>query len=132
MSLQEDIRKALKEAMKARDGERTSALRVLIGEFGRQGKKDLSDAEVVSILRKLAKNERETLEKQGAESSLYLEVVESFLPQMASEDDIRAWIEANIDFSRFKNKMQAMRPIMAHFGAAADGNTVRKVLESLS
>jgi len=132
MSLQEDIKKALKEAMKARDGERTSALRVLIGEFGRQGKKDLSDAEVVSILRKLAKNERETLEKQGAESSLYLEVVESFLPQMASEDDIRAWIEANIDFSQFKNKMQAMRPIMAHFGAAADGNTVRKVLESLS
>ena len=130
MSLQQDVKEALKEAMRSRDQERTAALRVLIGEFGRQGKKELSDAEVVSILRKLAKNERETLEKQGEKTSVYLEVVESFLPQMASEDDIRAWIEANIDFSAFKNKMQAMRPIMAHFGARADGNTVRKVLES--
>ena len=50
---------------------------------------------------------------------------------MADEDDISAWIASNVDFSQFKNKMQAMKPIMAHFGAAADGNLVKKILQSM-
>ena len=56
--------------------------------------------------------------------------MESYLPKQASEEDIRSWIEANIDFSKFGNKMQAMRPIMNHFGPAVDGNVVKKVLQS--
>jgi len=39
MSLQEKIRSDLKESMKAKDENRTSALRVLLGEFQRQPKR---------------------------------------------------------------------------------------------
>ncbi len=131
MSLQEKIRADLKDSMKARDAARTSALRVLIGEFGRQSKKELADAEVVAIVRKMIKNERETLEKSGEESSEFLSIIESYQPRQASEADIRVWVEGNIDFAGFRNKMQAMRPIMAHFGASVDGNMVKKVLESM-
>lgn len=130
MGLQATIHDDLKKAMKAKEEARVSALRVLLGEFQRQGKKELDDAEVVAIIRKLIKAERETLERTGQESSPYLEVIESYQPRQASEDDIRAWIAANIDFSQLKNKMQAMRPIMTHFGTTADGDTVKKVLES--
>jgi uncharacterized protein len=54
----------------------------------------------------------------------------AYLPRMASEEEIRVWIETNIDFSTFGNRMQAMKPIMTHFGGRAEGGTVKKILES--
>ncbi|RJX33114.1 MAG: hypothetical protein C4531_05730 [Desulfurivibrio sp.] len=131
MTLQEKIRSDLKQSMKAKTEARTSALRVLIGEFGRQLKKELADAEVLAIIRKLIKSEAETLEKKGEPSSEYMQILEGYLPKQASEAEIRAWIEKNIDFGKFQTKMQAMKPIMANFAGMADGNTVKKILESL-
>lgn len=131
MTLQEKIRQDLKGSMKAKNEARTSALRVILGEFGRQDKKVLSDAEVIAVIRKLVKSELETLSKTGAKASDYLTILEGYLPKEPSEAEIRQWIKANIDFSSFNNKMQAMRPIMAHFAGTVDGNTVKKILESL-
>ena len=131
MTLQEKIRQDLKESMKAKTEARTSALRVILGEFGRQEKKTLTDAEVIAVIRKLVKSEQETLAKTGADSSDYLTTLEGYLPKEPSEAEIRQWIGANIDFSSFGNKMQAMRPIMAHFAGTVDGNTVKRILESM-
>jgi hypothetical protein len=50
---------------------------------------------------------------------------------MASDDDLSQWIAANIDFSKYKNKMQAMKDIMGHFGTAADGNRVKEILQKM-
>lgn len=130
MKLREKIKKDLTEAMKARDEAKKQALRVVIGEFGRSDKKELDDGEVIKILKKLMKSETEMLEKAGASESVFLKIIKSYLPKTASEAEIAEWIRQNIDFSEYKNKMQAMRPVMAHFGAAADGNTVKKVLET--
>ena len=132
MSLQEQIKKDLAAAMKAKDDEKKSALRVIMGEFGRQAQKEINDEEIIKILKKLIKSEREVLERSGeARSNRFIEVAESYLPQLAGEADIKAWIAANIDFNAYKNKMQAMRPIMQHFGANADGNMVKKILGDL-
>ncbi|MBW1792091.1 MAG: GatB/YqeY domain-containing protein [Deltaproteobacteria bacterium] len=131
MTLQEKIRSDLKESMKAKDEHRTSALRVLLGEFQRQPKKELEDKEVMAIVRKLVKSEKEMLSAGDSESSAYLEVLEGYLPKQASEDEIREWVAANIDFNQFKNKMQAMKPIMTHFAGVTDGNIVKKILDSI-
>ena len=131
MTLQEKIKGDLKESMKAKTEAKTSALRVLIGEFQRQVKKELTDAEVIAVIRKLIKAETETLEKKGEGPSDYMQILESYLPKQASEEKIRAWIAANIDFSKFQNKNQAMKPIMAHFAGMVDGNMVKNILESL-
>jgi uncharacterized protein YqeY len=129
MKLQERIKKDLVSAMKAKDEEKKAALRVILGEFGRSDKKELSDDEVVKILKKLLKSEKEVLEKKGAESdSEFIKIIENYLPRMASEEEIVAWINENIDFSEFKNKMQAMGSIMKHFGPTADGDTVKQIL----
>jgi len=130
MSMQESLRGDLKAAMKAKDSARTEAIRILIGEFGRQVEKELSDEQVIAIIKKLVKSEKELLAAKKEEGSDFLTIMESYLPRQASEEDIRSWIEANIDFSKFGNKMQAMRPIMTHFGPAVDGNVVKKVLQS--
>jgi len=132
MGLQESLQGDLRVAMKAKDSDRTWAIRVLIGEFGRQVEKELSDEQVIAIIKKLIKSERELLAAQGKDTSPFLSIMEEYLPTAATEEEIRAWIEGNIDFSAFANRMQAMRPIMNHFGSAADGNVVKKILMSYS
>ncbi len=131
MGLQEQLGSDLKQAMKARDAEKTAAIRIVIGEFGRQRQKELSDEQVIAIIKKLIKSEKELLAAKGEKKSSFLEVMEQYLPRQASKEEILAWIKDNIDFDEFGNTMQAMRPIMAHFGAAADGNMVKEILGSL-
>jgi len=132
MSIQEQIKKDLTLAIKARDEEKKSALRIIMGEFGRGDKKELTDDEAVRVLKKLVKSERETLEQMGKQGdNRYIEIVESYLPKMATDDAIRQWIAANIDFSQYKNKMQAMKDIMAHFGSTADGSRVKEILQNI-
>lgn len=130
MSLQESIIAELRTAMKNRDSTRTDAIRVLIGEFQRQPDKSLTDQQVVGIIRKLVKSEKELLAVSGREDSGFIAVLEEYLPQQAGEEEIKTWIAEHIDFSQFGNKMQAMKPIMAHFGSTADGNTVKKILQN--
>ncbi len=129
MTLQESLREELKVAMKARDTERTGAIRILMGEFARQPEKVLSDEQVIAIVKKLIKSERELLAAQKQEGSPFLTIMEEYLPKQASEEEIFAWVKQNIDFSAYGSKMQAMKPIMQHFGSAANGNVVKKVLE---
>jgi uncharacterized protein YqeY len=132
MNLQNKIKKDLSAAIKARDENKKNTLRVVLGEFGRLDKKELSDDEAVKILKKLIKSEKEVLEQKGeAENSAFIEIVESYLPKMAAEEEISAWIRQNVDFSQFKNKMQAMGVIMKHFGAAADGSVVKEILQKM-
>ncbi len=131
MTLQEQIKKDLMAAMKAKNDAQKSSLRIVMGEFGRMHSKTLTDDEVISIIKKLIKAEKEVLEQKNDDTSPFIETIERYLPQMASDEAVKVWIEANIDFSQYKNKMQAMGSIMKHFGAAADGNRVKTILQAL-
>lgn len=132
MILQEKIKKDLKESMKAKDEGRTSALRVLLGEFQRQPEKELTDEQVMGIIRKLVKSEKEALSASAAGGSDFLVVMEAYLPKAPTEEEVRAWIEENVDFEQFKNRMQAMKPIMAHYAGTVDGNMVKKILSTMA
>ncbi len=130
MELQALIKKDLMQAMKAKDELKKNTLRVIMGEFGRMGSKELTDDEVISVLKKLIKSEMETLEKSGQKGpSEFIQIIETYLPQKAGDQEIRQWITDHVDFSQYKNKMQAMSTIMKHFGPTADGNTVKKILQ---
>jgi uncharacterized protein YqeY len=61
-----------------------------------------------------------------------MELLLAYLPQTASREEVAAWVRANIDLAQFKNAMQAMGPIMKHFGNAADGALVREILQELA
>lgn len=132
MNLQSQMKKDLPAAIKAKDEKKKDTLRVILGEFGRLDKKELSDDEVVKILKKLIKSEKEVLEQKGeAADSAFIEIIKHYLPKMATEEEILAWIQQNIDFSQFKNKMQAMGLIMKHFGAKADGDFVKTIIQKM-
>ena len=51
MTLQESLKDDLKNAMKARDTDRTGAIRILMGEFARQSEKTVSDEQVIAIIK---------------------------------------------------------------------------------
>ena len=131
-TIQEQIKQDLARAMKEKDTELKNTLRIVMGEFGRGASKEVSDAEAVKVLQKLVKSERESLAHAKNEGeSRYIEILESYLPKMATDEEIRQWIAENIDFSQYKNKMQAMKDIMGHFGAAVDGGRVKQILEEM-
>jgi len=148
ISLHDKIKLDLKNAMLQRENDVRDTLRVLMGEYPKltvpltleSGKKsfrvkkpeEITDDDLLGIIRGLVKSERSVLELQKKENSPYLQVLEAYLPKMAGRDEIMAWINGNIDLSAYKSPMQAMAPIMKHFGKLADGNTVKELLQELS
>ena len=137
----------LKKAMLGKDNQARDTIRIVMGEYPsltvpielESGKKttrvkkpeEITNDDLLGIIRKLVKSEKTVLEIKKKESSDYLEILESYLPQMATKEEITAWINENIDFSEFKNSMQAMGTIMKHFGKLADGNLVKQILQEL-
>ncbi len=132
MNLQEQLKKDLISAIKSKDDSRKNAIRVVMGELGRSDKKSVPDDDVIKIIKKLIKSEKEVLEKSGnTGDSPFIRHIETYLPQMASDQDVLDWINENVDFSLFNNKMQAMGMIMKHFGSSVDGNRVKKILQGI-
>lgn len=144
-SLLDKLKADLKQSMLNKDVEARSAIRQIMAEFPKltvpitleSGKKttrlktneEITNDDIVGIIQGLAKSERIVLEFKNEESSDYLNILQSYLPKMASREEIIAWIRDNIDFSEYKNKMQAMGSIMKHFGKQADGKMVSEILQ---
>ena len=63
-------------------------------------------------------------------TSTKIEIAKTYLPKALSEEELKQWIKENIDLTQYKNKMQAMKPIMEQF-KGMDGNIVKKALMSL-
>ena len=146
MPLLGKIKEDLKTAMLKRDAAVKSALRMIMGEFPRltvpitleSGKKttrgkradEITNDDIQNIIRGLVKSEKIVLAAKNETASEYIDILNCYLPKMATREDILAWIEAN-DLSRFKSPMQAIGPIMQHFGKLADGNMVKEILKEL-
>ena len=146
MSLHDKIRKDMKQAMVNKDTAVRDTMRLIIGAFPdltvpitlESGKKttrvktpeEITDEDIQDILRKFVKAEKTVLEVKNKETSAYLELLNTYLPQMATPGQIEDWISQNIDFSKFKSPMQAMGSVMKHFGKLADGNLVKEILKN--
>lgn len=57
-----------------------------------------------------------------------IKIAKSFLPATVSEEELVEWIKNNIDFSKLRNKLSAMGPILKAF-PGFEGNEVRKILD---
>jgi len=145
LSLLEKIKQDLKKAMLNKDREARNAMRQIMAEFPKltvpltlqSGKKstrlkkpeEITNDDILGIINGLVKSEQTVLAAKKEATSEYQQILQSYLPQMVSREDIVAWIQDNVDFAQFKNKMQAMGTIMKHFGKAADGKLVNEILK---
>ena len=147
ISLYDKIRQDMKRSMINKDTAVRDTMRLIMGEFPsltvsmtlESGKKttrvktpeEITDDDLLDIIRKFVKSEKTVLEVKNETTSDYLELLNRYLPSMATPEEIEAWIRDNVDFSRFKAPMQAMGTVMKHFGKLADGNQVKEVLKNM-
>ncbi len=148
ISLYDKIRQDMKTAMKSKDTGVKDTMRLIMGAYPgltvpitlESGKKstrtkqpdEITDEDIQDIIRKFVKSELQVLELKKETTSDYLELLNTYLPQMATEEEVRGWIADNVDFSKFKSPMQAMGPIMKHYGKLADGRLVQEILKSMA
>jgi len=91
---------------------------------------EITNDDIIGIIHGLIKSEHIVLEARKEATSDYLQILEAYLPRQAAREEIVEWVRGNIDFSQFKNKMQAMGVIMKHFGKTADGKLVNDILKN--
>lgn len=153
--IQDKIRAQIKEAMLAKDAERLNVLRGILTAFTNElvakGKKPqdiLSDEDALAVIRKLSKQRKDSIEQfeKGGRADLAdvekgeLKILESYLPQMMSKDEIKKVAEAKktemgltgLSAEAGKSKLGIfMGAVMKELKGKADGADVKEVIESL-
>ena len=143
MPIIDDVSTQLKEAMRAKDKARLLALRgiraALIEALKADGAETLSDEKVLPIVRRLAKQRRESIDlyQQGGRQDLVekekaeLAVIDTFLPSLADEGTTRAWVEEAIAASGATSPRE-MGKVMGHIMKNHKGDVDGKLAKNLA
>ncbi|MFT5036990.1 MAG: hypothetical protein ACI9VM_000562 [Candidatus Azotimanducaceae bacterium] len=149
MALHEDMRTQLKDAMKAKDEVKLRTVRYIItactNELVANEKTPqdfLSDDELLSVIKRLSKQRKESITQYEAADrpelavpeKEELAVLETYLPQMMSQDDIRPIAEAKKAELGVEDKSKMgilIGAVMKELDDKADGGDVKAIVESL-
>ena len=86
----------------------------------------------MKILKGLKKNEELVLEKLNKTDSIYLDVIESYLPKMMSKEEIKVFIlSSGINTNSGGNIGQLTGQVMKDLKGKAEGSLVKKVLTEM-
>jgi uncharacterized protein YqeY len=112
MSLRERLSAALKDAMRAKEAERLSTLRLInaaikdreIASRGEGGEQEVGDPEILAIMGKMVKQRQESARayEEGGRLELAeketneIRVIEEFLPRQLGADEVEAAVKAAI------------------------------------
>lgn len=147
MSLHDKILDDLKSAMKAKDAERLNVLRSLKAKLlekeiseRKDGEATLSDEQVVEVLMKAAKQRKESIDQfedggrdDLAEKEKYeLKIIEEYLPEMMSEDEIRKVVQEQIEkmgAESMADMGKVMGALMGQLKGKAEGATISKIVK---
>src|ERR1035437_784928 len=141
------IKNDIKDAMRAKDSIRLETLRGLSAAFTNELLKkpkdtSLSDDEVITVIRRAVKQRRDSIEQfeKGGRKDLAdkekaeLVILESYLPQLMSQDEIKKFVKGKIAGGMTFDKAKAgqfMGAIMKELKGKADGADVKAVVEKL-
>lgn len=137
----------LKQAMKNRQQDRLRVLRSLKSKLlereineRKDGEGTISDEQSIEVLMKAAKQRKESIEQfeEGGRDDLAeaekqeLEIIESYLPTMMSEEEVREAVRQKIDelgAETMADMGQVMGVLMQELKGKAEGSTVSKVVK---
>jgi uncharacterized protein YqeY len=137
MTLQKQINEDWKNSIKNKDVALKKALTFMRSKLQEQAKKSkldvLSDTDVIKVLRKMEKEQQDFVNNYGGEEAIYeLSVINSYLPQLMSEEQTKVAVEAyvaGLDFAPTSSDFgKVMGPLMKDLMGKADGKLVRKAL----
>jgi uncharacterized protein YqeY len=143
MTLQERINQALTAAMKAKEADRLSTLRMMKSALkNREIEKmnALEDAEAMRVLQSLVKQRRESIEQYerggraelAAKEAAEIKVIEEYLPAALDEATLARLVAetlAEIGAQSAKDMGRAMKAVMTKLaGQAVDGKLVNQLV----
>ena len=142
MSLIATIEGELKDAMKARDAERRDALRLILNSLKSSEKelqRPLSDDEELQVLQRERKKRIEAAEafraggreEQAASEENELAVLEEFMPEPLSEDEIEEIVDdaiAEVGATSMSDLGRVMADVMPQIAGRADGSVVSQIV----
>jgi len=137
--LKEKIKPMLKEAMKARESLRLTALRSIISYITikekETGKSSLTSTEEIQVLTKIEKEHLQSIsdftrgnrEDLVADEKTKLQIIQSFLPEKMSEGDILKELVLIIErggFSGMRDMGKVIKSFNDKYAGSADGKVV--------
>lgn len=149
MALHEDIKASLKEAMKAKDAIKLRVVRGLLTAFmnemvanGKTPQDTLSDEEILAVIKRSAKQRKESItqfeaagrDELATPEKEELEVLETYLPTLMTQDEILPIAETKKAELGVEDKSKIgilIGAVMKELGGNADGGDVKTVVESL-
>ena len=142
--MKEQISLDIKAAMKSKDAERLSTLRMILADIQRKEKEKglaVTDETVVQILQSMVRKRKEAIEqfRKGGRDELAekeqreIAVIEGYLPEQLSEDDIsdaaREAITA-LGVSGPREMGKVMGVLVKKLGGRADGGTISRIVKA--
>lgn len=146
MTLLERVTAELKASMLARNADRTGALRMLKSAIGytqiERKTEALSDADVLAVVQKEAKKRRDAIEEYerggrpelAAKEKAELEVLQEFLPQALTPEELEALVRSVIAEAGATSKKDmgvVMKAAQAKAAGRTDGKTLSGVVNRL-
>jgi uncharacterized protein YqeY len=144
VTLKERLNQDMKEALKAHDSARLSAIRMIISAVRNKeidARKDMDDEGVLSVLSTSAKQRRESIEqyeKAGRQDLVdkekaELEVIMSYMPQQMGRKEIEALVRDAVAESGAAGPAdmgKVMKVLMPKVKGRADGKLVNEVVKA--
>jgi uncharacterized protein YqeY len=137
-----EIEDELKDAMKARDAERRDALRLILNALKSSQtelQRPLSEEEELQVLQRERKRRIEAAEafrsggreEQAAAEERELEVLEEFMPEPLSEDEVDEIVDdviAEVGATSMADLGRVMADVMPQIAGRADGSQVSQIV----
>jgi len=145
MSLKEQIKSDIKDAMRAKDVTKRDTLRNLnaaIKQIEVDERKELNDSDIEAILTKYLKQREDacTQFKEASRDDLVakeeaeIAIVKAYLPEPLSDDELKALVEEvvkEVGATSMKDMGKVMGTIKAKAGSRADGSKVNKFFKEI-
>jgi uncharacterized protein len=142
MSLIERIENELKEAMRARDQDRTDVLRLTLTSLRaaeKEVQRPLKEDEELHVLQRERKRRAEAAEafrsagreEQAAKEERELAVIEEFMPEPVDEDELERIIDdaiAETGATSLRDLGRVMADVMPQVAGRADGSVVSQLV----
>ena len=142
MSVIADIESELKEARLARDNQRRDALALLLSALRSAQKelqRELSEDESLQVLQRERKKRSEAMEaydaagreEQADREEFELDVIEEFMPEPLSEDEVEEIVDdviAEVGATSMADLGRVMADVMPQVSGRADGSTVSQLV----
>lgn len=145
MSFLDKLRKEKMKSMKEKDKLKTGVISLIMSGIAlaeKEEKRELSDEEALTFVQRELKQARDTLESIPAdrqdlidETNRKIEIIEAYLPEQISEDELEAEIEKIIEEENLekspKSKGILIKKTLDKFKGRTDGKTVNKLVSKL-